>query len=432
MASKVLGSSGECTIKAIATACDDAGIGSDQKTIAFSVGYVAAKLGLGESTEGKVINCKAAVMWKSGDDLKIENIQVAPPKKGEVRVKIMATGVCHTDWSEPRVYPEQFKFPIILGHEGGGIVESVGEGVEDLEIGDHVIPLYIPECRNCVYCVSQKSNLCMGIRETQGANVMLDGTPRFTCKGQAVHHFMGTSTFSEYTVCAAVSLAKVNKKAPLEKVCLLGCGITTGYGAVMNTMKVTAGSTAAVFGLGGVGLAVIMGLKEAGCSKIIGVDINEDKFKTAKEFGCTDFINPKKLKKGETGTAITKLIGDYPGCGVDFSFECIGRVETMRTAFECTHKGWGQSCVIGVGPKGAEISTRPFQVVIGKVWRGTAFGGTRGRTQLPQYVEKYLSGSLKVDEFVSYTLPLKDINKAFEYMKKGMAIRTVITMPHAS
>eukprot|EP00940_MAST-03C_sp_MAST-3C-sp2_P000935 g935.t1 len=418
------------TVSEIAKACADAGLSADKKTIAFSVGYMAAKLGVGEAsdataaaTKGKTITCKAAVMWTKGADLTIEDVEVAPPKFGEVRVKILASGVCHTDWSEPREY--DFNFPIILGHEGGGIVESVGPGVVGLKPGDHVIPLYIPECRKCVYCVSQKSNLCGQIRATQGKGVMPDGTSRFSCKGKTVYHFMGTSTFSEYTVCAEISLAKVNPKAPLNKVCLLGCGITTGYGAVMNTMKVDTGATAAVFGLGGVGLAVVMGLKESGARMIIGVDINESKFPLAKKFGCTHFVNPKKLPEGtSTGDAICKLIGDYPGAGVDYSFECIGNVMTMRQAFECVHKGWGKSCVIGVGGKGKEISTRPFQVVIGKSWHGTAFGGTRGRTQLPDYVEKYLEGILKVDEFVSGYLPLKDINQAFVLMKQGKSIRT--------
>ena len=382
----------------------------------------------------QTITCRAALMWENGADLKMENIQVAPPRAGEVRIKVLASGVCHTDYSEPRNYPSGF--PVILGHEGGGIVESVGEGVTNVEVGDHVIPLYIPECRDCVYCLSQKSNLCGKIRTTQGAGMMPDGTSRFSIekdgKTVPIHHFMGCSTFSEYTVCAAISLAKIPKEAPLEKVCLLGCGITTGYGAVMNTMKVECGSTAAVFGLGGVGLAVIMGLKEVGCSKIIGVDINDSKVPMAKEFGMTHFVNPKALPEGidSTEAAICALIGDYAGAGVDYSFECIGNVNTMRQAFECVHKGWGQSCVIGVGPPGQEISTRPFQVVIGKAWRGTAFGGTRGRTQLPQYVQKYLDGVLKVDEFVTFTLPIDEANEAFHLMHEGKALRSVVVHKH--
>lgn len=382
----------------------------------------------------KPITCKALVMWENGADLVVEDVTVAPPRAGEVRIKILASGVCHTDWSEPRNYPAGF--PIILGHEGGGIVESIGDGVTNVEVGDHVIPLYIPECRECVYCLSQKSNLCGKIRATQGKGLMPDGTSRFTCKNKEgkvvdVLHFMGTSTFSEYTVCAAISVAKISKKANLEKVCLLGCGITTGYGAVMNTMKVECGATAAVFGLGGVGLASVMALKESGASKIIGVDLNPDKVKLAEELGMTHFVNPKTLPDGQsTGEAICKLVGDYPGAGVDYSFEAIGNVKTMRCAFECCHKGWGQSCVIGVGPPGQEISTRPFQVVIGKSWRGTAFGGTRGRTQLPGYVEKYIDGRLKVDEFVTFSMPMEKANEAFHLMHEGKAIRSVLTFPH--
>jgi len=381
------------------------------------------------ATAGKPITCKAAVMWEKGADLVIEDVEVAPPRVGEVRVKILATGVCHTDWSEPRNYPSGF--PVILGHEGAGIVESVGEGVTTVAPGDHVIPLYIPECRDCIYCLSQKSNLCGKIIDSQGKGLMPDGTSRFTCKGTTVLHFMGTSTFSEYTVVAAISVAKIAKEAPLDKMGLLGCGITTGYGAVLNTMKVPCGSTAAVFGLGGVGLAAVMGLKEVGCRMIIGVDTKPEKEALARSFGITHFVNPKTLPEGQgTVEAIAALVGDYRGAGVDFSFECIGNVTTMRQAFECVHKGWGQSCVIGVGPPGEEISTRPFQVVIGKAWRGTAFGGTRGRTQLPQYVDKYLAGTLKVDEFVSSTVPLEKINVSFELMHSGQALRTVVIMPH--
>eukprot|EP00668_Euglena_longa_P029085 GGOE01036427.1.p1 GENE.GGOE01036427.1~~GGOE01036427.1.p1 ORF type:complete len:407 (+),score=88.08 GGOE01036427.1:74-1222(+) len=368
-------------------------------------------------------------MWENGADLVIEDVEVAPPKAGEVRIKVFSTGVCHTDWSEPRNYPAGF--PVILGHEGAGIVESVGEGVTSMVPGDFVIPLYIPECRDCVYCLSQKTNLCGKIIATQGQGLMPDGTSRFTCKGKQVLHFMGTSTFSEYTVCAAISVAKISKEAPLDKVGLLGCGITTGYGAVMNTMKVQCGSTVAVFGLGGVGLAVIMACKEVGCSKIIGVDANPEKEDVARSFGCTHFINVTALPEGQTAVeAICALVGDYRGAGVDYSFECIGNVTTMRQALEAVHKGWGQSCVIGVGPPGQEISTRPFQVVIGKVWKGTAFGGTRGRTQLPGYVEKYLQGTLKIDEFISGSLPLERVNEAFELMHQKKSIRTMITLPH--
>ena len=380
------------------------------------------------------ITCKAAVMMTKGADLEIVDVVVQPPRAGEVRVKIIATGVCHTDWSEPREYIEDF--PVILGHEGGGIVESVGEGVTSVVVGDHVIPLYIPECRDCVFCNSGKTNLCGKIRTTQGKGVMPDGTSRFSLPdGTVVYHFMGTSTFAEYTVCAAISLAKVNPEAPLEKVCLLGCGITTGYGAVMNTMKVEPDSTVAVFGLGAVGLACVMGAKEAGASKIIVVDTNPKKFARAAALGGERVvgINPKELAEGtDTTAAVCQACGDYAGAGVDYSFECIGRTDTMRQAFECCHKGWGQSCIIGVAGSGQELSTRPFQLVIGKVWRGTAFGGTKGRTQLPRYVNKYLEGSLDVDSFVTATLPLAEINETFALMKRGEAIRSVVVMPHAS
>lgn len=399
---------------------------------------------MSEEKKADVITCKAMVMWENGADLVEETIQVGPPRKGEVRVKILGSGVCHTDWSEPRNYPsgatpkgsDKKGFPVILGHEGGGIVESIGEGVTSLAVGDHVIPLYIPECRDCVFCNSGKSNLCGKIRDTQGQGYMPDGTSRFSVvkdgKTIEILHFMGTSTFSEYTVCAEISLAKVSKEAPLEKVCLLGCGITTGYGAVLNTMKVEKGSTASVWGLGGVGLAVIMGCKEAGCSKIIGVDINPDKAKLAEEFGMTHFINAKELKENETAAdKVVELCGGYAGAGVDYSFECIGNVNTMRQAFESVHKGWGQSCVIGVGPPGQEISTRPFQVVIGKAWRGTAFGGTKGRTQLPEYVESYMAGKAPfVDPFVTFTMPSTDVNKAFHMMHEGKALRTVVIFAH--
>jgi S-(hydroxymethyl)glutathione dehydrogenase/alcohol dehydrogenase len=369
-------------------------------------------------------------MMTKGADLEIMDVVVGPPRAGEVRVKIIATGVCHTDWSEPREYIEDF--PVILGHEGGGIVEAIGEGVSSLAVGDHVIPLYIPECRDCVFCTSGKTNLCGKIRTTQGKGVMPDGTSRFSLPdGTTVYHFMGTSTFAEYTVCAEISLAKVSPDAPLEKVCLLGCGITTGYGAVMNTMKVEADSSVAVFGLGAVGLAAVMGAKEAGASKIIVVDTNPAKFDRAKAMGANVFINPKELEEGtDTTAAVCQACGDYAGAGVDYSFECIGLPLTMRQAFECCHKGWGESCIIGVAGSGKELSTRPFQLVIGKVWKGTAFGGTKGRTQLPRYVDKYLEGSLDIDSFVTATLPLESINETFKLMKAGTAIRSVVLMPH--
>lgn len=375
------------------------------------------------STAGAPITCKAAVAWEANADLVVEDVEVAAPKAGEVRIKVLATGVCHTDaYTLSGVDPEGL-FPCILGHEGGGIVESVGEGVTSVKVGDHVIPLYIPECRDCKFCNSGKTNLCSKIRATQGKGVMPDGTSRFTCKGKPIYHFMGTSTFSQYTVLPEISVAVVSKEAPLKKVCLLGCGITTGYGAVVNTMKVETGSTVAVFGLGGVGLAVIMGCKAAGASRIIAVDINPDKFARAVEMGATETVNPKDHED-----PIQQVLVGLTDGGVDYSFECIGNVMTMRAALECCHKGWGESCIIGVAAGGKEISTRPFQLVTGRVWRGSAFGGVKGRSMLPGYVEKYMAGELKVDEFITHNFPLAEINKAFHVMHEGKAIRPVIDM----
>lgn len=392
------------------------------------------------STEGKVITCKAMVQWENGADLKEETIQVGAPMAGEVRVKILASGVCHTDWSEPRNFPSSVTpkgsklpgFPVILGHEGGGIVESVGAGVSSLKVGDHVIPLYIPECRDCENCNSGKTNLCSKIEETQGVGFMPDGTVRFSVvkDGQKIEilHFMGCSTFAEYTVCPEIALAKISKDAPLEKVCLLGCGITTGYGAVHNTMKVEVGATAAVFGLGGVGLSVVMGLKEAGCSRIIGVDTNAGKEKMAREFGLTDFINPKDIKEGDT---LEGTVWQTNGTGLDYTFECIGNPKVMRSALECLHEGWGKACIIGVAPPGQEVSTRPFQLVCGKSWTGTAFGGCRGRTQLPKYVNAYMNKRAPfIDQFVTKTMPATQVNEAFHFMHEGKTLRSVVTFPH--
>ena len=391
--------------------------------------------------EGKAITCKAMVQWENGADLVEETIQVGAPRAGEVRVKILASGVCHTDWSEPRNYPSSVTpagsdkpgFPVILGHEGGGIVESVGEGVSSLKPGDFVIPLYIPECRECNNCRSGRTNLCSALDDSQYMGFMPDKTTRFSIvkEGKTIDilHFMGTSTFSEYTVCPEIALAKVQKDAPLEKVCLLGCGITTGYGAVHNSMKVEKGSTAAVFGLGGVGLAVVMGCKEAGCTKIIGVDTNPSKEKLAREFGITHFINPKELKAEEP---LEEAVWNANGTGLDYTFECVGNVKVMRAAFECTHEGWGKACVIGVGPPGQTVETRPFQLVCGKSWSGCAFGGCKGRTQLPQYVANYMQKKPPfVDPFVTVTLPYTEVNEAFHLMHEGKTLRTVITFPHA-
>ncbi|WP_288743430.1 S-(hydroxymethyl)glutathione dehydrogenase/class III alcohol dehydrogenase [uncultured Rheinheimera sp.] len=368
-----------------------------------------------------MIKTRAAVAWGPGQPLKIEEVDLMPPQKGEVLVRIVATGVCHTDAYTLSGQDSEGKFPCILGHEGGGVVEAVGEGVTSVAVGDHVIPLYTPECGKCKFCLSGKTNLCQAIRATQGQGLMPDGTTRFSKDGQPIYHYMGTSTFSEYTVLPEISLAKINKAAPLEKVCLLGCGVTTGMGAVMNTAKVKEGDTVAVFGLGGIGLSAIIGAVMAKASRIIAIDINESKFDIARQLGATDVINPKNFDK-----PIQDVIVEMTDGGVDFSFECIGNVNVMRSALECCHKGWGESVIIGVAPAGAEISTRPFQLVTGRVWRGTAFGGVKGRTELPDYVERYLKGEFELDTFITHTMPLEQINEAFDLMHEGKSIRTVI------
>jgi S-(hydroxymethyl)glutathione dehydrogenase/alcohol dehydrogenase len=369
----------------------------------------------------ETIRCRAAVAWKAGEPLSIEEVEVMPPQKGEVRIKLTATGVCHTDAFTLSGEDPEGVFPAILGHEGAGVVESVGEGVTGLTVGDHVIPLYTPECGECKFCLSGKTNLCQKIRATQGKGLMPDGTTRFSINGKPIYHYMGTSTFSEYTVLPEISLAKINPEAPLEEVCLLGCGVTTGMGAVMNTAKVEAGSTVAIFGLGGIGLSAIIGAKMAGAERIIGIDINEDKFALAKKLGATECINPKNYEQ-----PIQEVIVDLTDGGVDYSFECIGNVNTMRSALECCHKGWGESVIIGVAGAGQEISTRPFQLVTGRVWRGTAFGGVKGRSELPDYVKRYLAGEFKLDDFITHTMPLDNINEAFDLMHKGKSIRSVI------
>ena len=369
----------------------------------------------------KMIKTRAAVAWGPGQPLKIEEVDLMPPQKGEVLVRIVATGVCHTDAYTLSGQDSEGKFPCILGHEGGGVVEAVGEGVTSVAVGDHVIPLYTPECGQCKFCLSGKTNLCQAIRATQGQGLMPDGTTRFSKDGQPIYHYMGTSTFSEYTVLPEISLAKINKAAPLEKVCLLGCGVTTGMGAVMNTAKVKEGDTVAVFGLGGIGLSAIIGAVMAKASRIIAIDINESKFDIARQLGATDVINPKNFDK-----PIQDVIVEMTDGGVDFSFECIGNVNVMRSALECCHKGWGESVIIGVAPAGAEISTRPFQLVTGRVWRGTAFGGVKGRSELPDYVERYLKGEFELDTFITHTMPLEQINEAFDLMHEGKSIRTVI------
>jgi len=365
---------------------------------------------------------RAAVAWEAGKPLSIEQVDVQGPQKGEVLVRIVATGVCHTDAYTLSGADPEGAFPVILGHEGGGIVEEVGEGVTSLKVGDHVIPLYTPECGECEYCLSGKTNLCQKIRATQGKGLMPDGTSRFSKDGKTILHYMGTSTFSEYTVLPEISLAKINPAAPLDKVCLLGCGITTGIGAVLNTAKVTPGSTVAVFGMGGIGLSVVQGAVMAKASRIICVDLNPSKWEMAKALGATDFVNPKDYPD----TPIQQVIIDMTNGGVDYSFECIGNVHVMRSALECCHKGWGESIIIGVAGAGQEISTRPFQLVTGRVWRGSAFGGVKGRSQLPGYVDRYLAGEIHIDEMISQVLPLERINEAFELMHGGKVIRSVI------
>ncbi len=364
---------------------------------------------------------RAAVAFGPGKPLEIVEIDVAPPKKGEVLVKITHTGVCHTDAFTLSGDDPEGIFPAVLGHEGGGIVIEVGEGVTSVNVGDHVIPLYTAECRECKFCLSGKTNLCQAVRATQGKGLMPDGTTRFSYNGEPIYHYMGCSTFSEYTVVPEISLAVVNPAAPLKKVCLLGCGVTTGIGAVHNTAKVKEGDTVAVFGLGGIGLAVIQGAKQAKAGRIIAIDTNPDKFPLAKLMGATDVLNPKDYQK-----PIQEVIVELTDGGVEFSFECIGNVDVMRSALECCHKGWGESVIIGVAGAGKEIHTRPFQLVTGRVWRGSAFGGVKGRTQLPGMVEQSMNGEIDLDPFITHELPLEDINEAFELMHSGKSIRTVI------
>ncbi|KAA0594414.1 S-(hydroxymethyl)glutathione dehydrogenase/alcohol dehydrogenase [Azospirillum lipoferum] len=364
---------------------------------------------------------RAAVAWEANRPLEIEEVEVAAPKAGEVMVRIVATGVCHTDAYTLSGKDSEGVFPCILGHEGGGVVVEVGPGVTSVAVGDHVIPLYTPECGKCKFCLSGKTNLCQAIRATQGKGLMPDGTSRFSLKGKQIAHYMGTSTFSEYTVLPEIALAKINKAAPLEKVCLLGCGVTTGMGAVMNTAKVEPGSTVAIFGLGGIGLSAIIGATMAKASRIIGVDINPSKFEIAKQLGATDVINPMDYDR-----PIQEVLVELTDGGVDYSFECIGNVKIMRAALECCHKGWGESVIIGVAGAGEEISTRPFQLVTGRVWRGSAFGGVKGRSELPEYVERYLRGEFELDTFITHTMGLEDINHAFDLMHEGKSIRSVI------
>ena len=363
---------------------------------------------------------RAAVAFEAGKPLEIEEVELEGPKEGEILVRLAATGVCHTDaYTLSGADPEGL-FPVVLGHEGAGVVEEVGPGVRGYEVGDHVIPLYTAECRECKFCLSGKTNLCGAVRETQGRGLMPDGTSRLSHGGKMLHHYTGTSTFGEYTVLSQYSAAVVRKDAPLDKVCLLGCGVTTGIGAVLNTAKVEPGSSVAVFGMGGIGLSVVQGAVMAGAERIIVVDTNPKKFELAGQFGATEFINPSEVEDVEAA------IIDSTDGGVDYSFECVGNVELMGTALRCTHKGWGQSIIIGVAGAGKEIHARPFLLVTGRSWRGSAFGGVRGRTELPKYVDRYMSGRIKIDEMISATMPLDEINTAFDRMHDGSAIRSVI------
>ena len=364
---------------------------------------------------------RAAVAFGAGQPLKIETVELDGPKDGEVLVEIKATGICHTDEFTLSGADPEGLFPAILGHEGAGIVVEVGPGVGSVKTGDHVIPLYTPECRECEYCLSRKTNLCQKIRATQGAGVMPDGTSRFSLDGRKLHHYMGTSTFANFTVLPEIAVAKVREDAPFEKICYIGCGVTTGIGAVINTAKVEAGANCVVFGLGGIGLNVIQGLRLVGANMIVGVDLNTDKKQWGERFGMTHFVNP-----AEAGPELVKHLVDLTGGGADYSFECVGNVDLMRVALECCHKGWGESVIIGVAPAGAEIRTRPFQLVTGRVWRGTAFGGARGRTDVPKIVDWYMEKKIEIDPMITHQMPLADINKAFDLMHEGKSIRSVV------
>ncbi|CAF1084378.1 unnamed protein product [Adineta steineri] len=409
------------------------------------------------STEGQVIKCKAAVAWKAKSPLKFEEVEVSPPGKGEVRIKNLFTALCHTDaYTLDGLDPEGV-FPVILGHEAAGVVESIGEGVTSVKAGDYVIPLYIPQCYKCEYCLNQKTNLCQAVRATQGQGLMPDKTVRYKCQGKDVYHFMGCSSFSEYSVVLEISLCKINKDAPLDKVCLLGCGVSTGYGAVLNTAKVEKGSRVAVFGLGAVGLAVIMGAKQVGAvlntakvekgsrvavfglgavglavimgakqvgaSQIVAIDMNPEKFDLARHFGATDVVNPKDIKDPLQQYLVEKFDG-----GFDYTFECVGNVEVMRAALESCHKGWGVSVIVGVAASGQEIKTRPFQLVTGRTWKGTAFGGWKSRDSVPKLVKETMDGTLKLDSFVSHKMPFEQINEAFDLLHSGKGIRIVLQM----
>ena len=372
----------------------------------------------GEASE---MDVRAAVAIEAGKPLEVMTVQLEGPKEGEVLVEVKATGICHTDAFTLSGDDPEGLFPAILGHEGAGVVVDVGAGVKSLKKGDHVIPLYTPECRQCDYCLNPKTNLCQAIRTTQGQGLMPDGTSRFSLNGKPVLHYMGCSTFANYTVLPEIALAKVRSDAPFDKICYIGCGVTTGVGAVVNTAKVEPGSNVVVFGLGGIGLNVIQGARLVGADKIIGVDLNPARKALGEKFGMTHFVNPKEIG----GDVVAHLV-ELTGGGADYSFECIGNVKTMRQALECCHKGWGVSIIIGVAGAGQEISTRPFQLVTGRVWKGTAFGGARGRTDVPKIVDWYMEGRINIDDLITHTLPLEDINKGFDLMHEGKSIRSVV------
>ena len=367
------------------------------------------------------MDVRAAVAFEAGKPLEVTTVKLEGPRAGEVLVEIRATGICHTDeYTRSGADPEGI-FPAILGHEGAGVVVETGPGVTSVKTGDHVIPLYTPECRQCDYCLNPKTNLCQAIRETQGAGLMPDGTSRFSHDGRMLHHYMGTSTFANFTVLPEIAVAKIRKDAPFEKVCYIGCGVTTGIGAVINTAKVEPGSNCVVFGLGGIGLNVIQGLRLVGAGMIIGVDANPAKKEWGERFGMTHFVNPREVE----GDLVPYLVNLTKG-GADYSFECVGNVNLMRQALECCHKGWGESVIIGVAGAGQEISTRPFQLVTGRVWRGTAFGGARGRSDVPKIVDWYMDGKIQIDPLITHTMPLEDINKGFDLMHGGESIRSVV------
>jgi len=390
--------------------------------LAASLGQFDAKAIAKPNGEYLIMDVRAAVAHRAGKPMTIETVQLEGPKAGEVLVEIKATGICHTDeFTLSGADPEGI-FPAILGHEGAGVVVDVGPNVTSVAKGDHVIPLYTPECRQCEYCTSGKTNLCQAIRVTQGQGVMPDGTSRFSLHGEKVFHYMGTSTFANYTVLPEIAVAKIRQDAPFEKVCYIGCGVTTGLGAVMNTARVEPGANVVVFGLGGIGLNVLQGARMVGADKIIGVDTNSAKKELAEKFGMTHFVNP-----ADHGDKLVDALVDVTDGGADYSFECIGNVDVMRTALECCHKGWGVSVIIGVAQAGAEIATRPFQLVTGRVWKGTAFGGAKGRTDVPKIVDWYMDGKINIDDLITHTMPLDQINNAFDLMHAGKSIRSVVT-----